>query len=725
MNNKLNTKYRIHPAIGIARVGNSPDGFYLSPEKLEDLPIACTGNGTPIKEKDDYRRVTEFKDNKQRVKKQAARFSIWVYDDENPNGRPLKPGDKIVGVGSSGTLVDIEWTVWLANKKASWYQFDQLEGEHGYAKDHALRNATITDEDERTKLLIIDPGPQSINCTKYTEAEFTKGKNPNYAQTFPPELHPNNIDTLGMIMTNDDNELIVLGGEGNSGSFLNGPGEPKIEAYANNDGWFDDTSDGPVYAKLIFADEKDNQYRYAAVEDPSWVIVGYPRFVPQIADMITMEDVLDDLNVQHFASNQFFYGIAPFDGSQNIDPDKPKQLENWRINPRKRFNPDYYPYFYRDIWPILKRPNQMQWVTNILMASNLPHFQGPRGTFDESILSVPPKSEPDPELQARNAMYRQRIYKMLRQPEQKNIFRNKNNPDNQNYNYLLMPLLAGDNPITNTVPSKFLALTETQLFVLKQWAEGKFINEKDELISQQIQDETAAERIDRGVISNIIGGAFCPGGEVSWIIRNPAIYSKAWRINANPDFIPGMDNATAGDTPGVQAYNHPDNLSLITDFAKGLEPGDLTKMSALPWQADFNECSMQTVNVTFQEWNKINADDPNDPFLQKYEESFEVLWWPSHRPMQVYKWITDKNGNHVIKNGSKARAQVDWARGIPQTYEGDLKMVTAWKDLGFVLQGTDDSGNVIYTEQERNFDHTLTDQYAGNPPASSKKKSKK
>lgn len=718
----IKTTYKIHPAIGIARVGNSPDEFYLAPEELAELPIACTDNGTPIMEgkgdKKTYQRVSTFKDAQQRIKKQAAKFTLYVYDEQNPNGRPIKPGDEVIGVGSKGKLVDIEWTVWLANKKASWYQFDQLEGEHGYQADHPLRNADITDPDERTKLLIIDPGPQSINCTQKREAEFAKGKNPNYAQTFPPALQPFSIDTLGKIMTNDHNELIVLGGNGYSGSFLNGPGEPKIEAYANNDGWFDDTSDGPVYAKLIYADELDNQYRYAAVEDPSWVVVGYPRYVPQIADMITLEDLLKDVNIRDFGTNQFMYGLAPFDGSQKMDTSIPKVLQEWRVNPRKQWNEDYYPYFYRDIWPILTRPNQMQWVSNVVMASNLPHYTGPRGTFDESILSVPPNTVSDPQERAKCDMYRRRIYAMLRQPEERNIFRNTKNPNSQNYNYLLMPLLAGDNPISNTIPSKFLVLTEAQLFILKQWAEGKFINEKLEKISQDTEDETLAEQIDSGVISNIIGGAFCPGGEVSWIMRNPAVYSKPYRINANMEFVPGMDNSSAGTTPGVQAYYHPDNLSLTTDFAKGMEPGDITKMSALPWQADFNECSSQDVNVTFQEWNNINPDNPNNPLLQKYQETFQVLWWPSHRPMQVFKVVKDKNGNPIMKGGSPVTHQVNWARGIPQTYEGDLKMVSYWSELGFVL---DNDGT--YLEQERNFDDTISDQYAG--PVSTKTNTKK
>ena len=44
----------------------------------------------------------------------------------------------------------------------------------------------------------------------------------------------------------------MLGGYGNSGSYLfDDFGQPRITSYANNDGWFDDTSDGPVMARLV------------------------------------------------------------------------------------------------------------------------------------------------------------------------------------------------------------------------------------------------------------------------------------------------------------------------------------------------------------------------------------------------------------------------------------------------------------------------------------------
>src|SRR5712671_1603962 len=127
-------KYRIHPGIGIARLGDSPDAFCISPETPAALPIACDQQGNPLLSPDGKSelRVTKFKDAEGRIKRQAARFHIYVCDEQNPEGRPLKIGDTIEGGGNRGVLVDIQWRVYLANKKAVWYQFDALKGEHGY-----------------------------------------------------------------------------------------------------------------------------------------------------------------------------------------------------------------------------------------------------------------------------------------------------------------------------------------------------------------------------------------------------------------------------------------------------------------------------------------------------------------------------------------------------------------------------------------------------------------
>ncbi len=57
------TTYKIHPAIGIARLGNSPDEFFIGPEKPRELPMPDGG----------------FKDSQLRVKRQAARFRIFAH----------------------------------------------------------------------------------------------------------------------------------------------------------------------------------------------------------------------------------------------------------------------------------------------------------------------------------------------------------------------------------------------------------------------------------------------------------------------------------------------------------------------------------------------------------------------------------------------------------------------------------------------------------------------
>jgi hypothetical protein len=195
---------------------------------------------------------------------------------------------------------------------------------------------------------------------------------------------------------------------------------------------------------------------------------------------------------------------------------------------------------------------------------------------------------------------------------------------------------------------------------MKQWAEGKFINERDEKFV--LPPPPSGEALDRGSLATMLGGAFCPGAEACWIMRNPAIYAKAYRLKVSPDYLPHA--ARQNFVPG--------SLSQGSDFTKGLEPGDLTKYGALPWQSDFNECSTQDINLTYTDWNNIYPDSLGDPVVPVVQTTY---WWPSHRPM----WV----------NG------VYWSTGIPQTNEGDLAMVTAWKTLGFI-KGVKAEGNSTF-----------------------------
>ncbi|MCP5251195.1 MAG: hypothetical protein H6939_05675 [Burkholderiales bacterium] len=121
--------FKIHPAIGCARIGNSEE-FYLAPEQTGALPIECDAQGREITDPNGAPlRVSQFKEsgNPGRIKRQAARFRIFVYDENQLDSRrELKIGDKYqfqLNTSTTGpqlvegTVVDIAWTVHLANKK--------------------------------------------------------------------------------------------------------------------------------------------------------------------------------------------------------------------------------------------------------------------------------------------------------------------------------------------------------------------------------------------------------------------------------------------------------------------------------------------------------------------------------------------------------------------------------------------------------------------------------
>jgi L-Lysine epsilon oxidase N-terminal/L-lysine epsilon oxidase C-terminal domain len=723
--------YRIHPGIGIARLGNSDTDFYLAPETPAGLPQACDANGNPAVQADGMTPVlvTDFKDAQGRIKRQAARFQVFVYDEKSPEGRVLKIGDQIEGGGNAGTLIDIQWQVYVANKKACWYEFQETAGEHGYGGDHPLRNAGVDDRNR----LIIDPGPRIVDGKDKRRASFDRSGEGNYATTFPPEgLTPGAIDTLGEIMTDDSARLLVLGGFGRSGSENSGPGEPHISTYANNDGWYDDTSDGPVMARLVMYADNVTSNRYIDVEYPAWVIVGYPRYVPQVLDMVTMDEVLYDLFLRQFATDTSLYGrLGSFANPDKIDFRNEGELQQWRDSGRLTWNTDFKPLFYRDIWPILYRPDQFRFLCDALAQSNYPHDQEQRGLFDPTKLGVAPGSaeakrvakqqasgkygsidrkiefanlsrlsdddEPDDGPTDPYGPLRQYLFGLLRLPGEENEFKIEDRISSRLHNLPLMPLLCGDNPLSNTAPAKFLRLTDYMLFVLKQWADGNFINEIDEgwlksppytpYLPYPTTPPNTGPELDRGVMSNVLGGAFCPGGEAAWIIRNPAIYWAPYRIKADrsvSDFL--QSAAQVNQSHSVRhdfTFNVEDPLNQDSDFVTGLQPGDVTKYSALPWQSDFNECTTNDNDVTYANWNVTYPDSENDDVLRKQSKIWTTMWWPAHRPLQygslLSQDIKDPDNTQVVQ-------WMNWSGGIQQTSQGDLKMVTGWADLRFIIR---------------------------------------
>src|SRR5205085_12624132 len=108
----------------------------------------------------------------------------------------------------------------------------------------------------------------------------------------------------------------------------------------------------------------------------------------------------------------------------------------------------------------------------------------------------------------------------------------------------------------------------------------------------------------------------------------------------------------------------------IAELSTGLEPGDITKYSAVPWQSDFNECTNQDIDVTYTAWNVLEPDTTGDPVKQRQQLTY---WWPAHRPV----WVNGGPWSPTAQNNA-----------------GDLQMVTAWANLGFVTKTSDGGVNV-------------------------------
>ena len=129
--------------------------------------------------------VKTFKDVEGRIKRQAARFQVYVYDDESRRAGRCSSATRSKAAATTARWSTSSGASTLANKKAAWYEFHGLQGEHGYAPRHPLRNADITDPKPRQRL-IIDPGPRSVDTTDRRRAHFDRDGSRCYAPTFPP-----------------------------------------------------------------------------------------------------------------------------------------------------------------------------------------------------------------------------------------------------------------------------------------------------------------------------------------------------------------------------------------------------------------------------------------------------------------------------------------------------------------------------------------------------------
>ncbi|WCM91325.1 LodA/GoxA family CTQ-dependent oxidase [Acidovorax sp. NCPPB 2350] len=241
----------IHPAIGIARVGNSREAFYVGPQVVHPAP----------EQPGFYRDATGA------LKREAAQFRIYGYNAAGEVVREL-----------TADTAEIAWEVHVANRKAAWYQW-QIAMDIPEAATTVLprRNAKVKAGREA---LAIDAGVQRI-----------AGKN---APSVPCTGEFTGVPVqLGELRTDAGGRLLFLPGFGISASPTGSPIfiEGDDNSFINADGWYDDTCDGPVSASVRI----DGQ---AVPVEPAWVVSAPPNYAPQVKAERTLYDLLQDLYVQ-------------------------------------------------------------------------------------------------------------------------------------------------------------------------------------------------------------------------------------------------------------------------------------------------------------------------------------------------------------------------------------------------------------------------------------------
>ncbi|OOV85839.1 hypothetical protein BTA35_0216540, partial [Oceanospirillum linum] len=183
--------YKIYPSIGIARVGTSEE-FYLGPETSAGMPLTWP-EAVPATSED------IFRDQNGDMRRQAARFKIYRYKEG------CEHEAEEVTLNTPG-VHKIEWTVHVANKKSSWYEYQTNPGELPYSPNHPLRNPSIIEAEVRQKTLITDPGKRQISGRSQHGQQYTFSKAGAADQycSFPPEnIKPFTIETLGECQTDD------------------------------------------------------------------------------------------------------------------------------------------------------------------------------------------------------------------------------------------------------------------------------------------------------------------------------------------------------------------------------------------------------------------------------------------------------------------------------------------------------------------------------------------
>jgi len=248
--------YRIHPGIGIARVGPSPSGYFLAGDTMQDSCFELDGDGQQVA-------FTGYKDAAMLMRRQAVRFRVFEYERDNATGletlrREITAAD-----------AEITWSVQLASTKASTNRMKVLpfNGERTVIQGDMRRNPGEPIASLRAEVALQATGV-NFKPTAGNEAKGAIMGTPLY---------------IGEVRTDAAGRLVVLAGTGKSATW-NGS---QLVHFYDNPGWYDDICDGSVDATVRIggADVKAER---------AWVITAPPDFAPDTLALTSLYDLALD-----------------------------------------------------------------------------------------------------------------------------------------------------------------------------------------------------------------------------------------------------------------------------------------------------------------------------------------------------------------------------------------------------------------------------------------------
>lgn len=589
---------KVHPAIGIARVGGSEEGF-IGPEVPREVRTPPGPNG--------------FKDKKGRLLRQIARFRIYAYD---------KSGAVLGEVTADNA--DVTWNVHVANTKAAWYQFNEsmdipdFDGSEGTPpKSEPRRNVDV--KDAARKQLVIDPGPRTISG-RGKKVALDGGK------FYKKEV------SLGELRTDDAGRLLFYGGRGVSASK---DGKP-ADTFANNDGWHDDVSDGPVSATVRIG-KKDVPVEHG------WVVVAPPDYAPAVIAVITMWDVIRD-------------ACLPLDAS---------------LRPAK-------PSFQNDIGPLFDRLGQNQWVN-----AGFGELWGNGGFDDLSSLMTTLASTAE-----------------FARPLREKMFSQFRDPAFDVIDDDAIPPVYGDSVnIPAKDPREWYAITKLQYEMLRQWAAGDFIPGWNTSAPPPIEKIPLAEQpatLDRAALDYTIGGPFHPGCEMTWPMRQTIVYAKPFRVKLRQgppkDYGPELTSAIALAPGGPLDGSGPGDVSRWMAV-----PWQTDTSSCLyaytGWQENVFLPTFWPVRVPNNVLTKEQFDvitDAKRPYAERFD-AFDYRnrqYWLRYLPprenyeVSINAFVTEWNQAGVVTTQTWTPSKTDLAgQGFPRTMQVELGVKQAQPKL--------------------------------------------